>query len=131
VQAIVALAIPLDDGGVAEAREKQALVKLEQVQAGRALALRQFSQLFESSLAQARAALRRSHLGRENLAQAETIFKVALARYRAGKARIIEVTDAQNILAVQRLNWLQALADYQLALTQLRYSVALGPEALP
>lgn len=127
-QAQVALLIPFNDGGVAEAKEKQALVRATQLETGRVLARRQFLQQYESAVALVEAARARIRLTHENLRQAEKIQTVALARYRAGEARIIEVTDAQNALALQRLNWLQAQADFQLAMAQLRYAVAVAPE---
>ena len=131
LQAQLALIIPLDDGGLADAQEKQAQLRAEQLETDRALALRQFQQEFQGALGLVKTALRRVALGRENLAQSESIMKVAVARYRAGEARILEVTDAQNAVVGQRLNWLQAQADYQLALAQLRYAVALTPEEKP
>lgn len=131
VQAQLALLIPLDDGGLAEAKEKQANLRIVQLETSKVLALRQFGQQYQTAIALVQAAMARIALTRENLSQAEKIQEVAVARYRAGEARIIEVTDAQNALALQRLNWLQAQTDYQLALAQLRYAVAVAPEKLP
>jgi len=44
----------------------------------------------------------------------------SIARYRAGEAQIIEVTDAQTMLVTQRAALYQALFDYQTALGRLR-----------
>lgn len=128
LQAQLALLIPFSDGGVAEAKEKQAQLRASQLETAKVLARRQFVQQYESALALVQAARARIGLTRENLQQAEKIQGVAVARYRAGEARIIEVTDAQNALALQRLNWLQAQTDYQLAMAQLRYALAVTPE---
>ena len=41
------------------------------------------------------------------------------ARYNAGEASIVEVTDAQNTLIILRLALYQAIFDYQTARTRL------------
>ena len=51
---------------------------------------------------------------------AQTNLDASIARYRAGEAQIVEVTDAQTTLAAQRLAFFQALFDYQVALARLR-----------
>ena len=45
---------------------------------------------------------------------------VSIARYRAGEAPILEVTDALTTLAQQRLNLQQALFDFEVARAQLQ-----------
>jgi outer membrane protein TolC len=44
----------------------------------------------------------------------------SIARYRAGEAQIVEVTDAQTTLVEQRSALHQAIFDYQTALARLR-----------
>ncbi|MBN9419643.1 hypothetical protein ABS71_07305 [bacterium SCN 62-11] len=131
LQAQLALLIPFDDGGVADARAKQAEAREQQVVAARSLAERQVVQQYQTAHALAETAVERIARSHENLTQAEHIHRLAVARYRAGEARIIEVTDALNNLSLQRTAWLQAEADYQLALAQLRYAVAAPPPEGP
>lgn len=125
LQAQLALLIPFDDGGVADARARQAQARQQQYEAARSLARRLIDQQFASARALAEKATLRIQLGQQNLSRANHIHYLAVARYRAGEARIIEVTDALNNIALERLNWLQAQADYQQALAQLRYAAAM------
>jgi outer membrane protein TolC len=59
-------------------------------------------------------------LAREGVLQAQDNLAASIARYRAGEAQIIEVTDAQTMLVTQRAALYQALFDYQTALGRLR-----------
>jgi outer membrane protein TolC len=61
----------------------------------------------------------RIRLAGTGIAQAENNLDASLARYRAGEATIIEVTDAQTALAAQRLAFYQAFFDYQTARSRL------------
>lgn len=131
LQAQIALLIPLDDGGVADARAQQAQAREQQVVAAQSLAERQVLQQYQTARGLAQTALERIGRCRDNLLQAEHIHRLAVARYRAGEARIIEVTDALNNLALQRNAWFQAEADYQQALALLRFAVALPPTEGP
>ena len=51
---------------------------------------------------------------------AQNNLDASIARYRAGEAQIIEVTDAQANLAAQRLAYYQALFDYRVGLARLK-----------
>jgi len=51
---------------------------------------------------------------------AENNLSASIARYRAGEAQIIEVTDAETTLVTERQAFYQALFDYQVALARLR-----------
>ena len=74
--------------------------------------------------AQARSAAERIRLTQGGVADAERNVEVSIARYRAGEAQIIEVTDAQTTLTAQRAALYQALYDYQVALARLRQATA-------
>jgi outer membrane protein len=114
------LVIPIFDWGAARSRERQAEVKLKIAQNERALAARNFAQQFNSARTQALSAEARIRLATEGVKLAESNLDASIARYRAGEAQIVEVTDAQTTLAAQRLAFFQALFDYQLALARLR-----------
>ncbi|MDX6559695.1 MAG: hypothetical protein QOF72_2744, partial [Blastocatellia bacterium] len=62
----------------------------------------------------------RVRLAREGVLAAQDNLSASIARYRAGEAQIIEVTDAQTMLVTQRAALYQALFDYQTALGRLR-----------
>jgi outer membrane protein TolC len=86
----------------------------------RALAVRGLTQQFYTARAQAASAARRVALAREGVTKAQDNLTASIARYRAGEAQIVEVTDAQTTLVTQRSALYQAIFDYQIALSRLR-----------
>ncbi|MFL6335918.1 MAG: TolC family protein [Pyrinomonadaceae bacterium] len=116
------LSIPIFDWGAAKSRERQAQVRLQLAQNERAQAERGFAQEFGAARTQALSASTRIRLAAEGIKLAETNLDTSVARYRAGEAQIVEVTDAQTTLAAQRLAFFQALFDYRLALARLRWA---------
>jgi outer membrane protein TolC len=120
VSAAVNLTIPLFDWGASKSRERQAQVRLQIAENERAQAVRGFAQQFNSARTQANSAAARIRLATQGVALARSNLDASIARYRAGEAQVIEVTDAQTSLAAQRLAFFQALFDYQLALARLR-----------
>ena len=59
-------------------------------------------------------------LAREGVTKAQDNLTASIARYRAGEAQIVEVTDAQTTLVTQRSALYQAIFDYQIAVSRLR-----------
>ena len=62
----------------------------------------------------------RIRLAGAGVAQAQSNLDASIARYRAGEAQIIEVTDAQTTLVAQKSALYQAIFEYQAALARLR-----------
>jgi outer membrane protein TolC len=120
VSAALNLSIPVFDWGASKSRERQARVRVQIAQNERAQAERGFAQEFGAARVQALSASTRIRLASEGVRLAESNLNTSIARYRAGEAQIVEVTDAQTTLAAQRLAFFQALFDYQLALARLR-----------
>jgi outer membrane protein TolC len=120
VSAAFNLSIPIFDWGASRSREQQARLRLQIAENERAQAVRGFTQQFNSARTQALSAAARIRLAGTGIAQAQSNLEASIARYRAGEAQIIEVTDAQTTLAAQRLAFYQALFDYQVALARLR-----------
>ena len=60
------------------------------------------------------------NLARDGVLKAENNLAASIARYRAGEAQIVEVTDAQTTLVEQRSALFQAIFDYQTALARLK-----------
>lgn len=118
--ATVSVTIPIFDWGASRSRERQAQLRLQTLESSRLLALRGFAQQFYTARAQALSAASRARLVAASLPDAERNVTLSIARYRAGEAPILEVTDAQNTLAAARTAYYQALFDYQVALTRLR-----------
>ncbi|MDX6613568.1 MAG: hypothetical protein QOD75_2754 [Blastocatellia bacterium] len=124
MSAAVTLTIPLFDWGESKSKERQARLRAEVAESERALALRGLVQQFYAAQAQAASALLRIRLARGAVTQAQENLDASIARYRAGEAQIVEVTDALTILAAQRQALYQALFDYQVALARLRQATA-------
>lgn len=114
------LSIPLFDWGASKSRERQAQLRVELAQNERAQAMLGFNQQFNAARTLALSAATRIRLAATGIAQAQSNLDASIARYRAGEAQIIEVTDAQTTLAAQRLALYQAIFDYRIALARLR-----------
>jgi outer membrane protein TolC len=120
VSAAISFSIPIFDWGASRSRERQARLRVDIAENERTLALRGFTQQFYAARAQADNAVARIDLAREGVTKAHDNLAASIARYRAGEAQIVEVTDAQTTLAEQRSALYQAIFDYQTALARLR-----------
>jgi len=114
------LRIPIFDWGAARARQRQAELRAEQAANQLALVRRDLERQFLSSREEALTAVRRAANARAGLTDAQRNVDISIARYRAGEAPIVEVTDALTTLAQQRANLQQALHDFELARAQLQ-----------
>jgi len=120
VSAGISLNIPIFDWGATRSREQQARLRVQVAENERTLALRGFTQQFYAAQAQVISAAARINQAREGLTKAQDNVAASIARYRAGEAQIVEVTDAQTTLVEQRNALYQAIFDYQTALARLR-----------
>ena len=115
--------VPLWDWGASRSRELQARDRAAIAESVRLASLRAFEQQFYDSRAQALTAATRIRLATDGVATAERNLDVSIARYRAGEAPILEVTDAQTTLIAQRSAYYQALFDYQSARARLAQAI--------
>ena len=120
VSAGFSLNIPIFDWGASRSRERQARFQVQVAENERETATRHFTQEFYAARAQVANALVRIALAREGVLKAQDNLNASIARYRAGEAQIIEVTDAQTTLVTQRSALYQALFDYQIGLAKLK-----------
>ena len=120
VLATFSLTIPVFDWGASRSREQQAQLRSQALESTRTLALRGYAQQFSTARVQTISASTRIRLMGSSLTDAQHNVEVSIARYKAGEAQIVEVTDAQNTLAAQRIALAQAIYDYQVALARLR-----------
>jgi outer membrane protein TolC len=120
VSGAISLTIPIFDWGASRSRQRQARLREQVTQNERDVAARGFTQQFYAAQAQVTSAATRIRLAGTGITQAETNLSASIARYRAGEAQIIEVTDAFTTLAAQRFALYQAIFDYQTALARLR-----------
>ncbi len=120
VSAAFSLSIPIFDWGISRSKEQQARLRAQIAENERTIALRGFWQQFYVAQAQVISANSRIRLAGTGVAQAQSNLNASIARYRAGEAQIIEVTDAMTTLAAQRFALYQAIFEYQTALARLR-----------
>jgi outer membrane protein len=120
VSAAVSLTIPIFDWGATRSKERQANLKVQVAENERTIAVKGFSQQFYAARAQAASAAARIALARDGVTKAQDNLAASIARYRAGEAQIVEVTDAQTTLVAQRSALYQAIFDYQIALARLK-----------
>lgn len=120
LSAAVSLTVPIFDWGATRSKERQARLRVQLAENERALAVRGFTQEFYAARAQAANAAARIALARDGITKAQDNLTASIARYRAGEAQIVEVTDAQTTLVAQRAALYQAIFDYQIALAKLR-----------
>jgi outer membrane protein TolC len=120
VSAAISLSIPIFDWGATRSRERQARLRADLAENERTIALRGFTQQFYAARAQVERAVARIALTREAVTKAEDNVAASIARYRAGEAPIVEVTDAQTTLVEQRNALYQAIFDYQTSLARLK-----------
>lgn len=114
------LRIPIFDWGTARARQRQAEIRAESAARQLTLTQREVEQQDFRSREEAASAVRRATNARSAVADARRNVDISIARYRAGEAPILEVTDALTTLAQQRLNLQQALFDFEVARAQLQ-----------
>jgi outer membrane protein TolC len=95
-------------------------LRAEAAENERVLALRGFTQQFYAARAQAASAATRISLARDGVTKAQANLTASIARYRAGEAQIVEVTEAQTTLVEQRSALYQAIFDYQTSLARLK-----------
>jgi outer membrane protein TolC len=116
----ISLTIPIFDWGLSRSKERQARLQAQLAENERSIALRGFNEQFYSAQAQVTSAAVRIRLAGTGVTQGQINVEASIARYRAGEAQIVEVTEALTTLATQRLALYQAIFDYQVALARLR-----------
>jgi len=120
VSGAFSLSVPIFDWGASRSRERQARVRAQISENERTIAQRGFTQQFYAAQALVTSAATRIRLAGTGVTQAQSNLNASIARYRAGEAQIIEVTDALTTLAALRFALYQAIFDYQTALARLR-----------
>ena len=120
VSAVITFSIPIFDWGATRSRERQAQLRVQLAENERTVALRGFTQQFYAARAQVETAVTRIALARDGVTSAQDNLAASIARYRAGEAQIVEVTDAETTLVEQRTALYQAIFDYQTALARLK-----------
>jgi outer membrane protein TolC len=122
--ATVTLTIPIFDFGARKSRQTQAGLRAQQLDAQRENALRLLKQEFYTSRATALSALVRIRETEAGAEAAQQNMTLIFARYRAKKATITDVVDAQAAYAEARIAYFQAIIDYRTS--RIRLESTLG-----
>jgi outer membrane protein TolC len=117
--AIFTLTIPVFDFGSRKSRETQARLRAQSLDNQREVMLRQLRQEFYTSRVAALTALARIKETEAGAASAQQNLTLIFARYRAKKAAITDVVDAQSAYADARMAYFQAIIDYRTARIRL------------
>ncbi|MBX3117703.1 MAG: TolC family protein [Fimbriimonadaceae bacterium] len=120
---VVTLSIPLYDSGLTRAKvktatedEKQAKLRLDQLQLGVSLEVRQ-------ALTNLQNAKSRIDLANKQVEFAKETYRLAVVRLQAGEGISVEVTDAQTQLIGARTSQVRARYDYLTAFAQLQKAI--------
>lgn len=114
------LNIPIFDWGIGRAKQRQAELRAQAAENQLAITRREIEQEFLAAREEALTAIRRVDNARTAVADARRNVDISIARYRAGEAPILEVTDALTTLSQQRNNYQQALFDFEIARAHLQ-----------
>jgi outer membrane protein TolC len=125
----VGLSLPLFQGGATQASVDQAKSRTEAVRATEE-ALRQRLQVaVRTTLTTLDDTRSRVRSAAEIVRLAEESEKVASLKYRTGKGTNLDVLDAEVILTNARINYIQVLTDYAVAVAELNFN--LGSAGVP
>jgi multidrug efflux system outer membrane protein len=116
----VTLTVPIFDWGIGTRSVDAAKLSTHQAQVARDQAARGERVDLATAVSSARSAARRSEGLAASLSDAERNVAISQARYTAGEADLLEVTEAQQTLGDTRYASNTALAEYQSALGHLR-----------
>ena len=115
--------IPIFDWGATFSRVRQAKLRARGARLQQELVVRDLYLQYATARQEAMTAAERVDNARQAVTDAEKNVAISISRYRAGEAPIVEVTDALNTVATQRLALQQALFDYQIARIHLLEAV--------
>lgn len=110
--AFVNLTVPLFDWNRAREAMRQARLRMQQADSGRAIAERTLSKEYHSALARVRQLYEQISLTREQTRLAEDDLRLSRLRYEGGEGSALDVVTAQNQLAQARSNYYTTMANY-------------------
>lgn len=125
VSAIVSLSLPIFDWGISKSKERQARSRADILGLQRDVFDRAVNQQLVSARALATAAAERVRLASGGVVDAQRTVSTSMARYRAGEAPILEVTDAQNVFNLQQQTLNQGIYEYRVGIIRLEVAAGL------
>lgn len=120
---IANLTIPLFDGGVTQARTRQARAGVDEASAQLRAARTGIADEVRTAFIDLSEASDRRKTAGENTRQAREALRIARVRYNAGLAQNVEITDAQVALTLAQSNEVNAGYDYLTAVASFNRSV--------
>ncbi|PTQ88161.1 TolC family protein [Agitococcus lubricus] len=123
------LTVPLDIGGAKQARIQQALAKQQAQEASLLASQQQVEQTVWQAFYELQAAVATIHAAQESVASSDKALKVALARYQMGLSTMLDVLNAQSVLANSQLQ--QVNAQYDGLTARVALSYRLGESLQP
>jgi outer membrane protein len=119
----LSLEVPVFDWGAARSRQRQAEIRRQTAQLSRRITERELLQKFYTARGQVNLAAERARLSALAVDEAQRSLDISIARYKAGEAPVLEVSEARASLAAERNALEQALYDYHVALGHLEQAV--------
>lgn len=123
--ATIGLSIPIFDWGISKSKEQQARDRAETLGLQRKVFDRTVNQQLVSARALATTSAERVRLASGGIVDAQRNVATSIARYRAGEAPILEVTDAQNVLNLQQQTLNQGIYEYRVGIARLELAAGL------
>jgi outer membrane protein TolC len=117
--AIITLNIPIFNFGASKSRAKQADLRARSLDIQRDNELSQLKQEFYAARAGALSAVDRTGYATQAVIASEQNMNLVFERYRAKKATLLEVLDAESDYTTTRLEYYQAIVDYHSARARL------------
>jgi outer membrane protein TolC len=122
----VVVDIPIFEGGRIEARVRQEKARLLAAQERLRRLELQVQLDVETATLNIASAARRVQATEKAIEQAQESLRIEREKYDLGKGSITDVLDAQSALLDSQTNYYRALADYNVALAQLK--LAMGEQ---
>jgi len=117
--AIITLNIPIFNFGASKSRAKQAELRARSLDIQRDNELSQLKQEFYAARAGALSAVDRTGYATQAVIASQQNMNLVFERYRAKKATLLEVLDAESDYTTTRLEYYQAIVDYHSARARL------------
>jgi outer membrane protein TolC len=122
----VVMDIPIFEGGRIEARVRQEKARLAAAQERLRRLELQVQLDVETAVLNIGSAAQRVEATEKAIEQAKESLRIEREKYDLGKGAIVDVLDAQSALLDSQTNYYRALADYNVALAQLK--LAMGEQ---
>lgn len=121
----VGASVPIFHGGSINARIEKAEEQLSQMNDQKTLTYQSVELDVKQSYLNMAEALKRIDVAEKNVSRAEESKRMADLRYKGGVANIQEVLDTQTSLTSAKMNYLQAIYDYEMAKISLKKAMGM------